>query len=109
MKRSIVLLALILLVVGGSIGCGNTTAFMASGTGLIIQTPVGTIALGNVETSLTDVDAADEAVTVSDTTYFEADASLGAGASGDGVAGLQKHREFKFTLDPVESGTWEDQ
>lgn len=109
--EKLVLLVALVLVVGLSIGCGNTTSFMASGTGMIIQTPIGMIALGNVETSLTDIDAADEVVTISDTTFFEGEASLGAtSGDGGGTGSLSKEREYKVTIEPVEIGkTWEEQ
>ena len=105
------LIVALVLVVGLSIGCGNTTSFMASGTGLFLQTPVGTIALGNIETSITDIDAADEAVTITDTTFFEGAVSLGAtGTDGEGIGSLSKEREYKVTIDPVETGqSWEEQ
>lgn len=111
--EKLVLLVALVLVVGLSIGCGNTTSFMASGTGLFLQTPVGTIALGNIETSITDIDASEEVVTISDTTYFEGNASinpLGGETASESIAGLSKQREYAVTIEPVETGqTWEEQ
>ena len=109
--RNVLAVVVALLVVGGGVtGCGNTTAFMASGTGAFIQTPFGTLAIGNVETSITDIDASDEIVTVSDTTFFEADASLGGELGEGGIVNLGKQREYKMTVEPVEVGqSWEDQ
>ncbi len=84
-------------------GCfGNSNFVKVSGTGIFAKTMFGVVALGDIDASYTDIDAAQEIVTVYHTQYFDASAD----GLGDaiGAVGLSKKSEYVATISPVESG-----
>ncbi len=119
MKRITILLAMCLCILP-LVGCfGNTGAFIASGTGLGVAigatplTPNLVLLGGDFNLAVIDVDAAQEAVTITDKTFYDltigADVGESEGANATGNTG--KQRDFSFKLEPVEDstvveGTW---
>ena len=106
--RTIAILCLIGILCIGVMGCfGNTGIFIASGTGLGIGigatpvTPNLVILGGDFNLAVVDVDAAQEAITVKDNTFYDAEIVAGVGEGADAAAIAGKRREFKFTLAPV--------
>ena len=86
-------------------GCArNTNSVKGGGTGLVFITPFGQMVLGNAEFHTVTSDLQEERLTITDTTYYEADADLAGEAATAMKAGQTAQRTFTMTLEPVESG-----
>ena len=109
MKRITILLVVCLCALP-LMGCfGNTGAFIASGTGLGVAigatpvTPNFVLLGGDFNLAFVDVDAAQEAVTISDKTFYDLtiDANVGEDEGVKATGNSGKQRDFQFTLTPV--------
>jgi len=89
---------ILLLLFPTFLGCArNTNSFNIGGTGMYIQTPLGMIALGNIEAHVATSELSDEQLTVTDTKYFEGSGTM----AGEAGSALNTQRSYSMTIAPV--------